>query len=910
MPELVEAYLGWKYPSRPAPSTATTSNTAPEPSVATEPPPASATESDSAAAPVLPLESETGGAVHRDTPPASSPSVASTPQPDEAPASEQYDFQIDVIDVYTLQTTMHVPRKADVRTVPAIAQLGYLAVSPINPSTCFAFNTLELYRIVRMRKPSFSVEAFAKVICDLYNVAYWRSYRIMLSDAFDIYLRILRYIDKRVQGALGRDQPNYRVQNACTACCYKLEDEPPLVINRMLVMDGNNSLKRIAGLRERTRGDCSAFDSDYFISEEFVNSFAHEVQSHRHDSHPSAPEQSTDLRTTDEDEDDKEDGAQPLLNALNETVAPTPCADNWKAAMASEVKRMWGIYRETGVFATACRHGFILWLADMVQSGELAKYPLAMTAKILDVLGDSNILAYDIGCAFEGTLSRSSLAPKVEEKKLRCCVNAFHGTAHNAACQTKYHPDVIEGMGLEDLETCERVFSSSNQVARPTRYATAFHRHQFIDLHFRQWDEDKYMNLGKMLYDNYRQALSIIDTESDAVSEAAKALNVNPDDFEHWEKEQAAYFSSSIEEPEEIVLAMAYVELLQQLRDVDASYNQRSATFINIVPVEFGGADSGRQQYNNDASRTRRAETQRKVAGERRDRILREVVEMEVRMGIPKRWTIDDKEYTDALQYLEERKYRRCLDNLLRLVVQRLFELQRMNLSQLGNFVLALQSRCKAIRRAVTALNTAAKNLTPPRKPLDWKEVAKYSFIEEFTMLRNTRQDISHNPWAEPAIRMLMKKARCVKNAKTEIVRCSVEVRRVHTAIVDETRHFRSILTRLRDENSQILGPVKAFCLRRTQINRHIMTYIYNIYNIPEFSGHHMPGIRLGAMQVDPPQETDDVRAEMADLTLNPVEDAPDRDVSPSTADDIEMDDAAHIEVVHLAEFMSQLSLK
>ncbi|KIY47445.1 hypothetical protein FISHEDRAFT_74649 [Fistulina hepatica ATCC 64428] len=209
---------------------------------------------------------------------------------------------------------------------------------------------------------------------------------------------------------------------------------------------------------------------------------------------------------------------------------------------------------------------------------------------------------------------------------------------------------------------------------------------------------------------------------------------------------------------------MAYVELLQELRDVDASYNQSSTTFINIVPVEFGSTNSGRQQYDNNTSRTRKAETQRKVAGERRDRILREVVEMEVHMCIPKHWTIDDKEYTDALQYLEECKYRRCLDTLLRLVVQRLFELQRMNLSQLGykmrqHITRALQSRSKAIRRAVTALNTAAKNLTPPRKPLDWKEVAKYSFIEEFTMLRNTRQDISHNPWAEPAIRMLMKKA-------------------------------------------------------------------------------------------------------------------------------------------------------
>ncbi|KIY47444.1 hypothetical protein FISHEDRAFT_74648 [Fistulina hepatica ATCC 64428] len=72
------------------------------------------------------------------------------------------------------------------------------------------------------------------------------------------------------------------------------------------------------------------------------------------------------------------------------------------------------------------------------------------------------------------------------------------------------------------------------------------------------------------------------------------------------------------------------------------------------------------------------------------------------------------------------------------------------------------------------------------------------------------------------------------------------------------------------------------------------MTYIYSIYKIPEFSGHRMPGTRLGVMRVDPPQDADDVRAEMADLAPNPVEDA---DASPSTTDDVEMDDAAYIEL-------------
>jgi hypothetical protein len=47
-----------------------------------------------------------------------------------------------------------------------------------------------------------------------------------------------------------------------------------------------------------------------------------------------------------------------------------PCANNWKAAQSDSKKRMWGIFAETGLFASACRHGFILWIADMIRSGE------------------------------------------------------------------------------------------------------------------------------------------------------------------------------------------------------------------------------------------------------------------------------------------------------------------------------------------------------------------------------------------------------------------------------------------------------------------------------------------------------------------------------------------------------------
>lgn len=47
------------------------------------------------------------------------------------------------------------------------------------------------------------------------------------------------------------------------------------------------------------------------------------------------------------------------------------CTKNWKAAQSDDKKRSWDVFEETGIFASACRHGFILWIIDMVRSGEL-----------------------------------------------------------------------------------------------------------------------------------------------------------------------------------------------------------------------------------------------------------------------------------------------------------------------------------------------------------------------------------------------------------------------------------------------------------------------------------------------------------------------------------------------------------
>lgn len=84
-----------------------------------------------------------------------------------------------------------------------------------------------------------------------------------------------------------------------------------------------------------------------------------------------------------------------------------------------------------------------------------------------------------------------SLREQAAQLLIQFVLNTFHGYTHNRLCQLRYHPIYRIGMGLEDLESCERVFSASNSVSRVIRHASYFHWHQFLDLHFMQWNEDR-----------------------------------------------------------------------------------------------------------------------------------------------------------------------------------------------------------------------------------------------------------------------------------------------------------------------------------------------------------------------------------------------------------------------------------
>ena len=114
-----------------------------------------------------------------------------------------------------------------------------------------------------------------------------------------------------------------------------------------------------------------------------------------------------------------------------------------------------------------------------------------------------------------------------------------------------------------------------------------------------------------------------------------------------------------------------------------------STKFLHALPSDYhfnlpSSDATTPTTYSSELSTTRHLKSERRYAQERQDRLLHQVLELEVQMGIAKRWTPDTPEYVETVRYIHERRYHQALNHLQRLVIQRLFELHRLNLSSIG----------------------------------------------------------------------------------------------------------------------------------------------------------------------------------------------------------------------------------
>ncbi|KAG2108835.1 hypothetical protein BD769DRAFT_1630507 [Suillus cothurnatus] len=688
----------------------------------------------------------------------------------------------------------------------SLLKLGFLGCSPLQPTVAVSLHCLELYHQICRRKPSFSIQAMVKVLCALHNT-YFQSLRDQFAIAFDVYLGILRSVKNLVDEALQRNSVNWRMLHACPPCNYKQPGEPLLYPARLDSFDGNNSLKRIDS---SGHADERLFESSYFIHPADVELFKDDVR--LRPGTRLAPE-----------------SAQTKNSEVSHT---SPCTENWKAANAVTEKTI-DVFDQTGVFVSACRHGIIQTVVEMRRSGELAKYALATANKLMDVYGSDGVTGYDIGCSFTKTAAASSIAMKVKNHNHRFVVNSFHGHAHNRRCQLQFHTLYQQGLGIEDLETCERVFSGSNAVAPVIRHASYFHWLQFIDLHFDQWDQDRYQELSQFMYQNYKQALDIINNLTPVVEELKTQLKITDADFERWNIEELEYLQRLSTEQEYDPQKIAYVEALQSLT---------KAEFLpadKVSGLNFTQTSGLRKEAQ---VMTKAREAERQAAHNKLLLAMNVVSDLEQQLSIETRWSVNDAEYKQASAYLTNRRFIRAVEQLEGLVVQRLFELAKANLAGTGykmrqQISNAITRRSTAIRNALERYNRLAPLQMPPRDMLKFSEVASYAWLGEFEMLKHSRCEILDKPWVSKANREVAGKYFRIVRAREEIHRLNIEISRLQTWVDTEDARLLEISTALTTTNTLLASEIQMRYEEHRRMNNLHRIRLQAIYNLHGYSG-------------------------------------------------------------------------
>ncbi|KAJ7745632.1 hypothetical protein B0H14DRAFT_3097129 [Mycena olivaceomarginata] len=477
----------------------------------------------------------------------------------------------------------------------ALIKQGLMPCAPWKLSVAIATRVLELYRTTHIRCPQLAIQSFVNSLCDLHGVPYRPYLRQQFSTAYDIYLEIRRQTDCLVNSALGCNTPNWRLKHTCPACMYKLEGEDELIFSMLFNMDGNDSLKRVLkrlktdGSEEEPtagpsieRDDSRDGGEDYFLRRERVDRW---VRSRVEEILPTDASRSFPFLET-------------RLICLRQGDPSNPCSGRWKNMINDVTSKMWGIFDETGIFLALCRHGFALVVADMVWSGELSKYPLAVVEVLLDTFGLKLGGGYDIGCHFESTLKNSELGDKARTNRFKSLVGSFHGHAHNQLCQLSFLATYVEGLGLEDLEGCERYFSRSNALAKSVRYASKHSRSFKTEPTLKRWMQEE----GVEDYDTFHVWLE-------------------------EEKEYLLGLDAGLPKKRELTLEMEY---LQKLVNLEGS--QKCVTAIRA-------AERAAQADGADYSPAPISHVARRHAIEQRNRDIELVEDLEQKLGVETRWT-------------------------------------------------------------------------------------------------------------------------------------------------------------------------------------------------------------------------------------------------------------------------------
>lgn len=197
-------------------------------------------------------------------------------------------------------------------------------------------------------------------------------------------------------------------------------------------------------------------------------------------------------------------------------------------------------------------------------------------------------------------------------------------------------------------------------------------------------------------------------------------------------------------------LEMEYFLKLESLSNCQACLRKACEVFISYVHGKRDGSNTVQRKHQDEE--------------ENEHKLITDVQALEAWLDISRCWKEGSEEWDQARTMGKELSYQKALDRLEYLLVARMFEMARLNVSGTGeclsltfisipqcmlagykmrkHITQSLKTRSKAIQTAIVAYNDAAAAMKPPCQLIFWDEIVDFSYLSEFDILQDTRDDV------------------------------------------------------------------------------------------------------------------------------------------------------------------------
>ncbi|KAJ9106405.1 hypothetical protein QFC21_001551 [Naganishia friedmannii] len=450
---------------------------------------------------------------------------------------------------------------------------------------------------------------------------------------------------------------------------------------------------------------------------------------------------------------------------------------------------------ETGIVTLVCRHGVVWKYVDMVRSGEGSKHSKTLVHwLIVNDLAKGTVIGYDTGCTLKQTLSSSKmLSADVKENDISCESVKF------LIMRVSWTEWVLKT--LKAAKGSFRTPTSSQECAGIPVAICADGCYPMLSG----------IGTGKNIA--IKTATNLLSRERQKESEHGFAMS--DDDLKKYQEEEKAFLLSGNaprqKADEKLENQLSYMKAVTALKALEEKLEKVETRIAEKQPGASLSATEDQRPIS--TPQLLRAQEDGRVKILREQRVLDGMAHL-AGIDTTKDWQPGSDNWQAILKEQKQLDYRKALRAVESECIKRMLEMDKLGFAGTGReafangfgrsmnaIMTAVNKRSKKLHDLVKECNAIGK-IAGKREELKWDDVVGVLMEDRLmaTLCGMNDSEFESVAWAHPGVRQAVRARLQTERAQEELVRLSVEWRRLRTWVGDREAVLQQLITRKQEE--------------------------------------------------------------------------------------------------------------